>query len=86
MISKRRSALPGELEERSPEEEGEEVVKRTKNVCGLGGDVLAEMKVKQEKRASVIPKSSGEPNSSSQAEVGKDSKEPENPFGAIKLR
>merc|ERR1719210_1026722 len=54
--TKRRSVLPGELEEKSPEEEGEEVVKRTKNVCGLGGDVLAEMKVKQEKRASVIPK------------------------------
>merc|ERR1719208_387766 len=44
------------------------------------------MRSKQEKRASVIPKSSGEPNSSSLAEAGKDSKEPENPFGAIKLR
>ena len=77
--------LTGDLEEKSPEEEGDEVVKR-KNVCGLGGDVLAEMKVKQEKRASVIPKSSGEMTSSGLAEAGKDSKEPENPFGGIKLR
>ena len=48
--------------------------------------MLAEMKVKQEKRASVIPKSSGEMTSSGLAEAGKDSKEPENPFGGIKLR
>ena len=42
--------MPGETEERSPEEEGDEVIRRTKNALGLGGDVLAEMKVKQEKR------------------------------------
>ena len=48
MISRRRSVLPGEVEERSPEEDGDEVIRRTKNAIGLGGDVLAEMKVKQE--------------------------------------
>ena len=80
--------MAGEGEERSPEEEGDEVVRRSKNLLGLGvgGDVLAEMKVKQEKRASVIPKSSGELSSSSLAEPSKDNKEPENPFGGIKLR
>ena len=52
--------MPGEVEERSPEEDGDEVIRRNKNAIGLGGDVLAEMKVKQEKRASVIPKSSAE--------------------------
>ena len=41
--------MPGEVEERSPEEDGDEVVRRNKNALGLGGDVLAEMKVKQEK-------------------------------------
>ena len=60
---------------------------------GLGGDVLAEMKSKQEKRASVIPKSSSEVSSSkeekevsSKAASKDDSKDQENPFGGIKLR
>ena len=78
--------LPGETEERSPEEEGDEVIRRTKNALGLGGDVLAEMKVKQEKRASVIPKSSAEMSGSVSEPGQTKEKEPENPFGGIKLR
>ena len=60
---------------------------------GLGGDVLAEMKSKQEKRASVIPKSSSEVSSSkeerevsSKAVTKEEAKDQENPFGGIKLR
>ena len=77
--------MPGETEERSPEEDGDDVIRRNKTAIGLGGDVLAEMKVKQEKRASVIPKSSSE-MSSSVTEPGQKEREPENPFGGIKLR
>jgi len=55
--NRRRSFLPGGETEKaeSPEEaEGDEVVRRGR---GLGGDILKEMKVRQElKRASVIPK------------------------------
>ena len=78
--------MPGEVEERSPEEDGDEVIRRTKNAIGLGGDVLAEMKVKQEKRASVIPKSSAEMSGSVTEPSQAKEKEPENPFGGIKLR
>ena len=78
--------MPAEVEERSPEEDGDEVVRRTKNTLGLGVDVLAEMKVKQEKRASVIPKSSAEMSLSVTEPSQSKEKEPENPFGGIKLR
>jgi hypothetical protein len=87
--SKRRSFFTGEpniqIEEKSPDEgEGgsDDVVKRTKTGVGLGGDILAEMRVKQEKRASVIPKTSDIANVDNRAE----NKEDENPFGGIKLR
>ena len=50
-------------------------------IFALGGEVLAEMKSKQEKRASVVPK-----NNSSEVSASKEEKEPENPFGGIKLR
>ena len=87
--SKRRSFFTGEatpqIEEKSPDDgEGgsDDVVKRTKTGIGLGGDILAEMRVKQEKRASVIPKTSDIGN----AENRMESKEEENPFGGIKLR
>ena len=78
--------MPGEVEERSPEEEGDDVIRRNKTAIGLGGDVLAEMKVKQEKRASVIPKSSAEMSSSVTEPSQTKEREPENPFGGIKLR
>ena len=68
----------------SPESGGEEgeVVRRGK-LGGLGGEVLAEMRVKQEKRASVIPKT----EIAASGDGGKEAvKEPENPFGGIKLR
>ena len=70
----------------SPEDDSvsDDVVKRSKTGPGLGGDVLAEMKSKQEKRASVIPTKSSSDLSTSKED--KDSKEPENPFGGIKLR
>eukprot|EP00090_Calanus_glacialis_P000689 TRINITY_DN10463_c0_g1_i2.p1 TRINITY_DN10463_c0_g1~~TRINITY_DN10463_c0_g1_i2.p1 ORF type:complete len:1522 (-),score=274.97 TRINITY_DN10463_c0_g1_i2:738-5303(-) len=87
--SKRRSFFTGEpniqIEEKSPDEgEGgsDDVVKRTKTGVGLGGDILAEMRVKQEKRASVIPKTSDIANVDNRAE----NKDDENPFGGIKLR
>merc|ERR1719394_1273078 len=71
------------LEDRTPDESelGDDVVKRSKAGVGLGGEVLAEMKSKQEKRASVVPK-----NNSSEVSASKEEKEPENPFGGIKLR
>merc|ERR1719222_1562203 len=74
------SVAPLAGEDGSPEEEGEEGVTRRTKGQGLGADMLKEMRVKQEKRASVIPlpRESGE----SKAE-GKDD---ENPFGGIKLR
>lgn len=87
--SKRRSFFTGEpniqIEEKSPDEGesgSDDVVKRTKTGLGLGGDILAEMRVKQEKRASVIPKTSDIANVDNRAE----NKEDENPFGGIKLR
>merc|ERR1719500_822504 len=69
------SVAPLAGEDGSPEEEGEEGVTRRSKGQGLGADMLKEMRVKQEKRASVIPlpRESGE----SKAE-GKDD---ENPFG-----
>jgi len=86
--SKRRSFFTGEatpqIEEKSPDdgEGSDDVVKRTKTGLGLGGDILAEMRVKQEKRASVIPKTSDIGNVDNKNE----NKEDENPFGGIKLR
>ena len=87
--SKRRSFFTGEptiqIEEKSPDDgEGgsDDVVKRSKTGLGLGGDILAEMRVKQEKRASVIPKTSEIGSLDSRVE----NKEEENPFGGIKLR
>eukprot|EP00092_Neocalanus_flemingeri_P046417 GFUD01052216.1.p1 GENE.GFUD01052216.1~~GFUD01052216.1.p1 ORF type:complete len:281 (-),score=56.31 GFUD01052216.1:734-1513(-) len=87
--SKRRSFFTGEpapqIEEKSPdngEGSSDDVIKRTKTGIGLGGDILAEMKVKQEKRASVIPKTSDIGNLDNRTE----NKEEENPFGGIKLR
>merc|ERR1719445_1314719 len=75
-----------DFEEKSPEEvEGDDVVKRNKTGIGLGGDVLAEMKSKQEKRASVIPKTTSEIPGTKE-DKDKDTREPENPFGGIKLR
>ena len=56
---------------------------------------MAEMKSKQEKRASVIPKSSSELSSSKEdreltskasSKEDKEDKEQDNPFGGIKLR
>lgn len=87
--SKRRSFFtgdpPAQIDEKSPDEsEGgaDDVIKRTKTGLGLGGDILAEMRVKQEKRASVIPKTSDINSADNRLE----SKEEENPFGGIKLR
>merc|ERR1719342_384541 len=92
VVSKRRSIFTmgdsgagknEQLEDRTPDENefGDDVVKRSKAGVGLGGEVLAEMKSKQEKRASVVPK-----NNSSEVSASKEEKEPENPFGGIKLR
>ena len=69
--------------EKSPEEgDSDEVARRAKALGGLGGDVLAEMRSKQEKRASVIPKGAADLGQGAKEEA----KEPENPFGVIKLR
>merc|ERR1712013_733708 len=87
--SKRRSFFTGDqniqIEEKSPDDGetgSDDVVKRAKTGVGLGGDILAEMRVKQEKRASVIPKTSDIGSLDNRA----DTKEEENPFGGIKLR
>ena len=89
--SKRRSFFTGEpsnqTEEKSPDDgdaTSDDVVKRTKTGLGLGGDILAEMRVKQEKRASVIPKTSDIQSGSNRSDIN--NKEEENPFGGIKLR
>ena len=42
-------------EEGSPEEESEDGVSRRNKNQGMGADMLKEIRVKQEKRASVIP-------------------------------
>lgn len=81
--SRRRSFLTGEperLEERSPEDgDSDEVVRRARGL-GLGGDILKEMRVRQElKRASVVPRT----EHSSEKSDGKDD---DNPFGNIHLR
>ena len=82
--ARRRSFFTGEpekaAEDKSPEEvEGDGVVRRGGGK-GLGGDILKEMKVRQElKRASIIPKS----ESSGDKVEGK---EEEKPFGNIHLR
>lgn len=49
---------------------------------GLGGDLLKEMRVKQEKRASVVPKTATD----LALETRNDKEQEENPFGGIKLR
>ena len=99
--AKRRSILTGdvkdatkvenqnEISDKSPEDgEGDEVARRAKALGGLGGDVLAEMRSKQEKRASVLPKGATELSQGAKEETkeGAAAKEPENPFGVIKLR
>ena len=76
--------------EKSPEDgDADDVVRRAKALGGLGGDVLAEMRSKQEKRASVIPKSASELSQGAKEEgkeVKEGAREQENPFGGIKLR
>ena len=78
--NRRRSFLPGEPEDKSPDDgDSDEVVRRARGP-GLGGDILKEMKVRQElKRASVIPKSD-------QSEDHVDGKEEAKSFGNIHLR
>jgi hypothetical protein len=60
--------------------------KRASRALGLSGDVLKEMKVRQqEKRASVIPRTAGE----FQPSPGERERQPDeenNPFGNVKLR
>ena len=67
----------------NPPEEGtggaEDVTKRTR---GLSGDILKEMKVRQEKRASVIPRTGGGDFNAERDRPPED----ENPFGNVKLR
>jgi hypothetical protein len=74
----------------SPEEgasAGDDVTKRAGR--GLTGDVLKEMKVRQEKRASVIPRTGGDFAGGTPrigGEFAVERPEEENPFGNIKLR
>ena len=90
--SKRRSFFNSEgveirAQDKSPDSESlatspdSDVVKRPKGV-GLGGNVLAEMKSRQEKRASVVPRT----DSVDGVEVRTDKEVEENPFGQVKLR
>ena len=73
--------------EKSPEEgDSDEVARRAKALGGFGGDVLAEMRSKQEKRASVIPKGASDLSQGAKEEAKEGAKEQDNPFGVIKLR
>ena len=73
--------------EKSPEDgDSDEVARRAKALGGLGGDVLAEMRSKQEKRASVIPKGASDLSQGAKEDAKEGAKEQENPFGVIKLR
>jgi hypothetical protein len=75
----------------SPEEgaSAEDVMKRAGR--GLTGDVLKEMKVRQEKRASVIPRTGGDfsggvPRTGGEFAAERPPAEEENPFCNVKLR
>merc|ERR1719225_2240242 len=80
-----------EAEERSPEDTAgadteAELVRRQAKLGALGGDVLAEMRSKQEKRVSVVPKMTASTTAGAEGAAKDDGKEPENPFGGVKLR
>merc|ERR1719225_1041534 len=80
-----------EAEERSPEDTAgadteAQVVRRQAKLGALGGDVLAEMRSKQEKRVSVVPKMTASTIAGAEGAAKDDGKEPDNPFGGVKLR